>query len=90
MAVSENIVQSRRALYVGGIGEDVHQTTLRAAMIPFGPIKSVDIVSVYRHYKNHLFVAHCIPHTQHFLSLFPFEAHGLPKGSLQGIRLCGI
>jgi RNA recognition motif-containing protein len=48
MAVSENIVQSRRALYVGGIGEDVNQNMLRAAMIPFGPIKSVDIVSFYQ------------------------------------------
>jgi hypothetical protein len=57
MAVSENIVQSRRALYVGGIGEDVNQTMLRAAMIPFGPIKSVDIVSFYRRFKNHLLVA---------------------------------
>jgi len=44
MAVSESIVQSRRALYVGGLGDDVSQTTLRAAMIPFGPIKSIDIV----------------------------------------------
>lgn len=45
MADSQNIVQSRRALYVGGLGDDVSQTTLRAAMIPFGPIKSIEIVS---------------------------------------------
>lgn len=51
MAVSENIVQSRRVLYVGGIGDDVNQNTLRAAMIPFGPIKSVDIVSFYRQFQ---------------------------------------
>jgi RNA recognition motif-containing protein len=45
MAVSETIVQSKRALYVGGLGDDVSQVTLRAAFIPFGPLKTIDIVS---------------------------------------------
>lgn len=39
-----SLLQSRRALYVGGLAPDVGETTLRAAMIPFGPIKSIDIV----------------------------------------------
>ena len=91
MAVSENIVQSRRVLYVGGIGDDVNQNTLRAAMIPFGPIKSVDIVSFYRqfHSSPHHCV-HCVL-TPRILPLslsFSHSAHGLPKGHSQGVRFC--
>ena len=38
-------LQSRRVLYVGGLEDSVQEPTLRAAMIPFGPIQSIDIVS---------------------------------------------
>ena len=43
---TEPVLQSRRSLYVGGLADEVKETTLRAAMIPFGPIKSVEIVSL--------------------------------------------
>jgi RNA recognition motif-containing protein len=39
-----SVLQSRRSLYVGGLAEDVGEATLRAAMIPFGPVKSIDMV----------------------------------------------
>ncbi len=42
---AESVLHSRRSLYVGGLSESVNETVLRAAMVPFGPIKSVDIVS---------------------------------------------
>lgn len=41
-----SLLQSRRTLHVGGLAEQVADATLRAAFIPFGPIKSIDIVSV--------------------------------------------
>lgn len=40
------IIQSRRTLYVGGLADGLKENTLRAAMIPFGPLKSIEIVSV--------------------------------------------
>jgi RNA recognition motif-containing protein len=40
-----NILASKRAVYVGGLAKDVTPQLLRAAMIPFGNIKSLDIVS---------------------------------------------
>lgn len=40
-----SLLQSRRILYVGGLSNEVADVTLRAAFIPFGPIKSIDIVS---------------------------------------------
>ena len=49
MSSSRTTLQSRRALYVGGLDPDVKQsiqsveTTIRAAFIPFGPIKTIDI-----------------------------------------------
>lgn len=39
------MLQSHRAIYVGGLSDDLKEPTLRAALIPFGPIKSIDIVS---------------------------------------------
>ncbi len=39
------ILSSKRAVYVGGLADEVTPQLLRAAMIPFGPIKSLDIVS---------------------------------------------
>jgi hypothetical protein len=38
------ILSSKRAVYVGGLAEGVTPQLLRAAMIPFGNIKSLDIV----------------------------------------------
>eukprot|EP00957_Ditylum_brightwellii_P136022 10372775-Ditylum_brightwellii.AAC.2 len=43
----EPLLQSRRSLYVGGLAEDVTEPTIRAAMIPFGPIKSIDMVRLF-------------------------------------------
>ena len=48
-----SILQSRRILHVGGLAEQVVDTTLRAAFIPFGPIKSIDIVSVTKALSLH-------------------------------------
>jgi len=42
------MLASKRVVYVGGLGEGVTQQMLRAAMIPFGPIKSVDIPMDYK------------------------------------------
>jgi hypothetical protein len=39
------ILASKRAVYVGGLADGITPQLLRAAMIPFGPIKSLDIVS---------------------------------------------
>jgi len=43
----ETIIQSRRSLYVGGLADELKEETLRAAMIPFGPIKSIEIPMDY-------------------------------------------
>lgn len=41
-------LQSRRALYVGGLDpSSVTETTLRAAFLPFGPIQNIDIPMDY-------------------------------------------
>ena len=40
-------LQSRRALYIGGLDPAVTETTLRAAFIPFGPIQNIDIPMDY-------------------------------------------
>eukprot|EP00536_Pseudo-nitzschia_multiseries_P007264 jgi/Psemu1/304740/fgenesh1_kg.167_\ len=42
------VVASKRAVYVGGLGEDVTPQILRSAMIPFGTIKSLDIPMDYK------------------------------------------
>lgn len=44
-ASDPTILSSKRAVYVGGLADAVTPQLLRAAMIPFGPIKSLDIVS---------------------------------------------
>jgi hypothetical protein len=38
------LLSSKRAVYVGGLADSVTPSLLRAAMIPFGDILSVDIV----------------------------------------------
>lgn len=40
-------LQSRRALYIGGLDPAVTETTLRAAFLPFGPIQHIDIPMDY-------------------------------------------
>ena len=45
-ASDPTILASKRAVYVGGLAESVTPQLLRAAMIPFGPIKSLDMVSL--------------------------------------------
>ena len=40
-------LQSRRALYVGGLADPLTETTLRAAFLPFGPVKSVEMPRDY-------------------------------------------
>ena len=45
--MSESVLQSRRAVYIGGLAADVKEPTVRAACIPFGPIKSIDIPMDY-------------------------------------------
>ena len=44
-ASDPTILASKRAVYVGGLADEINPQLLRAAMIPFGPIKSLDIVS---------------------------------------------
>lgn len=43
---AEPVLHSRRGLYVGGLEESVTEVVLRAAMIPFGPIKTIDMVCI--------------------------------------------
>jgi len=40
-------LQSRRALYIGGLDSAVTESTLRAAFLPFGPIQHIDIPMDY-------------------------------------------
>lgn len=44
---SQPSLQSRRSLYVGGLAETVKEIHVRAAMIPFGPLKNIDIPMDY-------------------------------------------
>ena len=48
-SASSKSFQSRRTLYVGGLEDAVTQSLLHASFIPFGPIKSVELVmeSIY-------------------------------------------
>ena len=46
-ASSQPTLQSRRSLYVGGLADEVKEINLRAAMIPFGPLKSIDMPMDY-------------------------------------------
>ena len=46
-AAAATSLQSNRSLYVGGLAEDVTPITLRAALVPFGPIKSIDVPMDY-------------------------------------------
>mmetsp|Transcript_37681 Transcript_37681/g.91519 ORF Transcript_37681/g.91519 Transcript_37681/m.91519 type:complete len:143 (+) Transcript_37681:51-479(+) len=47
-----SILSSKRAIYVGGLAEGVNSQILRAAMIPFGNIKSLDIPMNYSEGKH--------------------------------------
>jgi peptidyl-prolyl isomerase E (cyclophilin E) len=46
-ASDPTVLSSKRAVYVGGLADDVTPQFLRAAMIPFGTIKSLDIPMDY-------------------------------------------
>lgn len=43
-AVQASAVASKRVVFVGGLADGANVSLLRAAMIPFGPIASVDMV----------------------------------------------
>jgi len=47
-AVEATLLASKRVVYVGGLGDNVNQNIVRAAFIPFGPLKSVDIPMDYK------------------------------------------
>ncbi|KAL3944082.1 MAG: hypothetical protein SGBAC_001868, partial [Bacillariaceae sp.] len=47
-----SILASKRAIYIGGLAEGVNPQILRAAMIPFGNIKSLDIPMDYTKGKH--------------------------------------
>lgn len=49
---SEPVLQSRRSLYIGGLADQVNETILRAAIIPFGPVKSIEIPMDYASGKH--------------------------------------
>ena len=51
---------SKRAVYVGGLADGVTTTVLRAAMIPFGDIKNVDIVSKEKECVSYSLVIHFV------------------------------
>jgi peptidyl-prolyl isomerase E (cyclophilin E) len=56
--MSEPLLQSQRAVHVGGLAEDISESTIRAAFIPFGPIQSIDIPMDYAkgHHKGFCFI----------------------------------
>ena len=43
-SASSKSFQTRRTLYVGGLEDAVTQSLLHASFIPFGPVKSVELV----------------------------------------------
>ena len=47
-AAEAAILASKRVVYVGGLGDNVSQAVVRAAFIPFGNLKSVDIPMDYK------------------------------------------
>jgi peptidyl-prolyl isomerase E (cyclophilin E) len=49
---SSSLLQSRRTLYVGGLAPEVQEATVRAALIPFGPIKGIEIPLDYKTSAN--------------------------------------
>ncbi|KAL7548329.1 hypothetical protein ACHAWF_011615 [Thalassiosira exigua] len=40
-------LQSRKALYIGGLDPAVTETTLRAAFLPFGPVQHINVPMDY-------------------------------------------
>jgi hypothetical protein len=42
-----SVLNSKRVVYVGGLAGEVTIPLLRACMIPFGPIHSIDMVRTY-------------------------------------------
>ena len=40
-------LHSNRSLYVGGLADSCQNATLRASLVPFGPIKSIDVPMDY-------------------------------------------
>lgn len=44
LAVDPAVLASKRVVFIGGLPEEANVTMIRAAMIPFGDIKSVDMV----------------------------------------------
>ena len=51
-SAGEPALQSNRSLYVGGLSDDLTPVTLRAALVPFGPIKSIDVPMDYSKGKH--------------------------------------
>jgi peptidyl-prolyl isomerase E (cyclophilin E) len=43
---------TKRALYIGGIATEVTEQTLRAAFLPYGPIRQIDIPMDFQEGKN--------------------------------------
>lgn len=43
---------TKRALYIGGIATEVTEPTLRAAFLPYGPIRNIEIPMDYQEGKN--------------------------------------
>ena len=44
LAVDPSVLASKRVVFIGGLPDEATVTMVRAAMIPFGDIKSVDMV----------------------------------------------
>ena len=59
-AADPTILASKRAVYVGDLADGVTPDLLRAAMIPFGPIKSLDMVSIGRCCLGCFYVCMCV------------------------------
>jgi RNA recognition motif-containing protein len=89
-ASDPTILSSKRAVYVGGLADEVTSQLLRAAMIPFGDIKSLDIVSIsfcvqqrlfailaFRCYGMHLLTYFSLSESNIILSSYHILADGL-------------
>ena len=81
-----SLLNSKRVVYVGGLAEEVTIPLLRACMIPFGPIHSIDMVSE----KRTGVVSHCVVVQNGFLtdflvSIYHVQPMDYAKGTSKGI-----
>jgi RNA recognition motif-containing protein len=66
VSVTPAVLASKRVVYIGGLAEEATSQLVRAALIPFGSIKSVDMVR-YRCYITYFRMSICLSMLSHSL-----------------------